>query len=311
MRLPTHLAVWALVLALIGPVSGVGRPLAHAREDKLPRVGVIVLSTGSTPASAADNLTEILIAAISQMDRYEIVGKEEFQSILGVQSERRALTCLHDTTCLSKVGLELGIAEVIVGNVSQRADVWSLVLDRVDVRRSKVIRHLFHDTDKGEEELLSSVFGLADKLFAVEEETPEPPKPPDKPRPPPTPPEASSGNTLKYATYGSLGLGVVLGAAAAVYGLRVRNAAAEVTGRCCIEGTGARQIYDMTREDALDTRDDVESFTSTANVLFGVSAAALGTGLALWYLAPDDAASPSAGVVPVRGGGFVTVGAGF
>lgn len=285
---------------------------SSAQEARLPRVGVIVLSTGDTPTTAADNLTEILIAAISQLDRYEIVGKEEFQSILGVQSEKRALTCLHDTTCLSKVGLELGIAEVVVGNVSQRAEVWSLVLDRVDVRRSKVIRHLFHDTDKGEEDLLSSVFGLADQLFAIEPDAAKTPITQQaKPRSPAAnPAPAGRGETLRYAGYGVLGLGVVLGGVATVYGLRVRNAAAEVTGRCCIEGAGARQIYDMSRKEALATRDDVESFTAAANVMFGVSVVAVGSGIAMLYLAPEQT-SGRVIASPVTGGGLVGFGAGF
>ena len=240
----------ALFTALALAQIGLNLSDAHAAGRSMPRVGVIVLSIGNTPASAADNLTEILIAAVSQLDKYEIVGKEEFQSILGVQSEKRALTCLHDTTCLSKVGLELGITEVLVGNVSKRDGVWSLVLDRVDVRRSKVMRHLFYDTDKGEEELLSAVFGLADQLFAAVEEPP--PKPEPRAEVKPTPPLEKPNDTLRHAAYGAVGLGVVFGAVAAIYGLRVRNTAAEVTGRCCIDGAGARQIYDMTREEAAE-----------------------------------------------------------
>jgi hypothetical protein len=301
----------AVLLSLACVVAGAPAE-ALAGDSRLPRVGVIVLSTGDTPTSAADNLTEVIIAAISQMGRYEIVGKEEFQSILGVQSEKRSLTCLHDTTCLSKVGIVLGIDEVVIGNVSERANVWSLVLDRVDVRRSKLIRHLFYDTDEGEEALLASVFGLADDLFAQAAPEPEPKPPPEPPKavaPPPT--SARKSPTMRYAAYAAIGLGVTLGAVATVYGLRVRNSAAEVTGRCCIEGAGARQIYDMTREEALSTQDDVESFTAVANVLYGGSVAAIGVGVALWLLAPKDPGDAAAFVVPTSGGSMVGVGASF
>jgi len=51
----------------------------------------MVLRAGDAPQSLADNLTEILIAAVSQLDRFEIVGKEEFQTILGVTSRRSSL----------------------------------------------------------------------------------------------------------------------------------------------------------------------------------------------------------------------------
>ena len=271
---------------------------AQAQDAKPPRTraAVLVLRAGDASSALADNLTEILIAAISKLDRFEIVGKEEFQAILGVQSEDRALTCLHDTTCLSKVGLELGIQEVIVGNVSKRGAVHSLVLDRVDVQQAKVLRHVFHEDPTGEG-LVDSLFALAEQLFEDEAAAAaEPSRVPDARQAPGTARSAALG------AWATAGVGVVATGVALFYGIRVRNAAAEVTGRCCVHGVGDREVYNLTRVDALQVRDDVASWSLTANVLYAVGAVALGTSAWLFVSPSASPASLVPLIAPQAGG---------
>ncbi len=291
-----------------------------AEPPPLPRAAVLVLTAGGAPATLADNLTEILIAAVSRLDRFEIVGKEEFQAILGVSSEKRALTCLHDTTCLSKVGMELGIAEVVVGNVSVRGKTHALALDRVDVRQAKVIRHLFHEDPAGPDGLFEVMFDLADQLFAAEEPTPTEgggeggTKPPsgggqagDGDAPPPRPVPPGGGGAFparEVALWSAAGVGVIAGIAGAVFGVRIQNAKVDIESRC------STAPCDLTRKDALDRRDELEGWATAANVLYGVSAAAVGTAVALFLLGGDEAAPPaSSTVVPAAtpdGGATVT-----
>ena len=261
----------------------------------------MVLKAGDAPQALADNLTEILIAAVSQLDRFEIVGKEEFQTIVGVTSEKRALNCLHDTTCLSKVGMELGLAEIVVGIVSRRGEQHMLVLDRVDVRRGEAVGHVYHEEAGGPDGLFGAVFGLAERLFSVaaapDEPKPDEPKPDEPAAPPPAAPGVGSTPTWRIAFWGAAGTALAAGLAGALYGLRVRNAAAEIAGRCCLEDAGRRSVYDMTRADAVDRKDEVDGWVVTTNVLYGVSAAAVAAATAIWLLRPQESA-PAASVGP-------------
>ena len=101
--------------------------------------------------------------------------------------------------------------------------------------------------------------------------------------------QPSPGAALRWAAYGALGSGVLLGAVGAAYGFGVRNAAAEVTGRCCLEVPSGRPIYDLTRVEALEMRQDVRQMGEMSNMMYGAGLVAVGAGAVLWFLSEGDA----------------------
>ena len=59
-------------------------------------MAVLVLGASEVDAELADNVTEMVIAAVARRGRVEVAGKEEFRARLGVTSEQRAQDCLEE-----------------------------------------------------------------------------------------------------------------------------------------------------------------------------------------------------------------------
>ncbi len=200
--------------------------------------------------------------------------------------------CLHDTPCLVEIGEAAKLGDLVVGTVGERAGAWSLTLDRVNVRLAKVERHVFHDTGGDHPELLAAISDMTRRLFNNESAPaagPSASRPAPAEPPPTTTSPTPSRSSLRLAAYGSLGVGVLLSAVGAVYGFGVRNAAAEVTGRCCLEVPSGRPIYDMTRVDALEKRRDVNDMGEMSNTMYGAGLVAVGAGAVLWILSDGEA----------------------
>ena len=121
-----------------GPAVGV------ASASGSTRIVVLLLATGDVSASSADDLSEVIIGAVAERGGVTIVGKEEFQARLG-GGERGSLECVSSASCLGRVGVELGVDQVISGTVGQRDGIWVFNLNRVDVRSGELLGRVFRE----------------------------------------------------------------------------------------------------------------------------------------------------------------------
>jgi hypothetical protein len=117
-------------------------PAAPATE----RIAVLLLPSGEVDASVADALTELLIAAVAERGGATIVGKEEFQSQLG-QGDASTAECLESVTCLGRIGVALGVREVIAGTIGHHGTTWSFALNRIDVRSGATEGRVFREVE--------------------------------------------------------------------------------------------------------------------------------------------------------------------
>jgi len=108
------------------------------------RIVVLLLATGEVDASAADDLSEVIIGAVAERGGVTIVGKEEFQARLG-GGERGSLECVSSAACLGRIGVELGVDQVISGTIGRREGTWVFNLNRVDVRTGDLLGRVFRD----------------------------------------------------------------------------------------------------------------------------------------------------------------------
>lgn len=120
-----------LILSLctvVGLVYGAGA--VHANE----KLAVLVLGTSEADADLAENVTEVVIAYIARQGSFELAGKEEFQSRLGVDSELRGQACLESLSCLSRAAVSLGVRRIVSGSVGTRGKqfLFSLALNNVE-----------------------------------------------------------------------------------------------------------------------------------------------------------------------------------
>lgn len=119
-------------------------PAAHGEEDEPIRVAILVLAASGVDSELADALSEVVIGAVAARGGVSIVGKEEFQSLLG-QGEARSMECVTSAACVGRVAVQLGVDEVIAGTVNRRGDTWVFNLNRIDVRSGELAGRAFSE----------------------------------------------------------------------------------------------------------------------------------------------------------------------
>lgn len=118
---------------------------SEAPDDQ--RVLVMVLPVDPANADAADALTELLIGAVASTDRAtSIVGKEELQAQLD-QSDEATLECIASSACLGRLGVQLGVAEILAATVARRDGRWVFDLHRLDPRSGQSVARAFREVD--------------------------------------------------------------------------------------------------------------------------------------------------------------------
>jgi hypothetical protein len=121
------------------------RPPADGNEGRR-RVAVVILASSGVDPETADALTELAIGGVATRGRVSIVGKEEFQAQLG-QGEARSAECVTSTTCLGRVGVQLGVDELIAGTVARRGDRWVFNLNRIVIRTGELAGRIFREVE--------------------------------------------------------------------------------------------------------------------------------------------------------------------
>lgn len=109
-------------------------------------IAVLLLPSGGVDASVADALTELLIAAVAERGNTTIVGKEEFQAQLG-QGDASTAECLESVTCLGRIGVALGVREVIAGTIGHHGTTWAFALNRIDLRTGVTEGRVFREVE--------------------------------------------------------------------------------------------------------------------------------------------------------------------
>jgi hypothetical protein len=138
---------------------------APSRARAGEKIAVLVLATSEKDAELADNLTEVLIAYVAQHGGFEIAGKEEFRARLGVENEKRAQSCLDDTSCLGRAGVSLGVRRIVAGSVGTRGKQFLFNLNLDNVEDGRVESRVFRLVEGGVEDLIRAVQEASGELF--------------------------------------------------------------------------------------------------------------------------------------------------
>jgi hypothetical protein len=163
------------ILAIAASLAGAparaqeGPPATAVEPPAAPDRGVLVLVLPVDPADAetANALTELLIGAVASSDRASsIVGKEELQAQLQ-QSDEATLECIGSSACLGRLGIQLGVAEVLAATVARRGTHWLFDLHRLDPRSGESVAHVFREV---EGELGALADAMLEALTTLDEE---------------------------------------------------------------------------------------------------------------------------------------------
>jgi hypothetical protein len=122
------------------------------------RWAAIVLPADARDDELAQNLTDVLVATLAEHTHAQVIGREEFRTQLGL-SDRGVLGCAGDTACLGRVGVQLKVEKMVVGQVSRGVgDEYILFMNLIDVPALK-----------GESEGLQKVHGIPALVAKVQE----------------------------------------------------------------------------------------------------------------------------------------------
>jgi len=129
------------------------------------KMAVLVLATNDREADLADNVTEVVIAAVVRKRGAEVAGREEFRGRLGVTGERQAQRCVDDVACLSRAAVSLGVRRIVSGHVGARGRQFLFSLALNNVESGQVEARVFKLVDGGVDELVRAVEAASAELF--------------------------------------------------------------------------------------------------------------------------------------------------
>lgn len=166
------------------PTAGAGETHADDTQtgngnEARPRVAVLLLAAAEVDPTVADALSETLIGAVAARGGVTLIGQAELGAQLG-HDDVQLLDCVAAPTCLGRIGVELGLAEVVAGTLGQRSGGWVFNLNRLDVESGETRARVFREVE-------GDLGALADALSAAVPDLYAPPPTPPEPLPPPPP----------------------------------------------------------------------------------------------------------------------------
>jgi hypothetical protein len=160
---PPHPLLSAAALGLALAVGSL--PVAAQGLPQTQKMAVLVLGASERDAELADNVTEMVIAAVARRGGVEVAGKEEFRARLRVTSEQQAQTCLEEVACVGRTAVSLGVRRIVTGTVGRRGPQFLFSLNLHDVQLGKVDNRVFRLVDGGLEDLIRAVENGCQELF--------------------------------------------------------------------------------------------------------------------------------------------------
>lgn len=151
-------ALAALPLAVL-----LAAPAANAADRE--KLSVLILGSTEQDIELADNVTEVVIASVARRGRFEITGKEEFRARLGVDSDRRAQTCLDDVACVGRAAVSLGVRRIVAGNVGFRGRQYLFTLNLINVESGTTENRVFRLIEGSLDDLIAAIETGSDELF--------------------------------------------------------------------------------------------------------------------------------------------------
>jgi hypothetical protein len=137
-------------------------PWPAAAADKM---AVLILAASDKDNDLADNVTEMVIAAVARQGHVEVAGKEEFRARLGVANEQRAQACLDEIGCVGRTAVSLGVRRIVTGTVGTRGRQFLFSLNLNDVEAGKVENRVFRLIEGTLDDLIKAVEGGCQELF--------------------------------------------------------------------------------------------------------------------------------------------------
>lgn len=120
------------------------------------KVAVLELSNHDVTAGLGRNLTQLLSLELKRLEGVGVITRDEVQTMLRFETEKQALKCESDLSCLMEIGGALGVDYLVAGSIGRLDDTFVLSLKLLDIAEAKAA-HRVAESFRGPERDLPQV----------------------------------------------------------------------------------------------------------------------------------------------------------
>ena len=126
----------SIVAAVVSVLPGV------AAGQPNQTIAVLDLADKGAGDTVAKNISDVVTAALTEIGLFDVLSRADIQRMLEFESEKQAIGCESDTSCLAEIGGALGVALLVNGSVGRVGDSWILNLGLTDTREGRVLERV-------------------------------------------------------------------------------------------------------------------------------------------------------------------------
>lgn len=120
------------------------------------KVAVLELGAHDVTEGLGRNLTQLLSLELKRLDGVGVISRDEVQTMLRFETEKQALRCDDDLSCLMEIGGALGVDYLVAGSIGRLDDTFVLSLKLLDIAEAKAA-HRVAESFRGPERDLPQV----------------------------------------------------------------------------------------------------------------------------------------------------------
>ncbi len=216
----------ALFIALLVSIAG-----SAARADEVGKVRTLVmdLKSNGVEQDAVDTISGLIAVILDENDRLEVLSGSDVKQLIALESQKQAMGCADDSSCLADVAGALGAELVVFGAAGKLGTLYNLNINLYDSKQGRSVGRVAVQAGSLEQlpgQLRPALQSLVKKALAARgggaappavatDEAPPRTDPIEAEPPPQTTTAASSGpGVMPYVVAGSGGVLVVAGVSA-------------------------------------------------------------------------------------------------
>lgn len=292
------------IIALLLTASAAGAQAQEATppgpiQVAQPRLAVVIRHAGGASAESAQELQEVMIAALSGRKEVRLLGGEELLELAELKDSDALNRCLGEPACAEPLRSRLQIRFLVLGKIDKTRTHYEFVIERFASSPDPWTRVLKVPVEQGLDGLLDPIYSTASSMPLDDAVALQPEPPPVEPEVEPEPAQPEPAQPARPAArrglsgwgYGAIGAGGVslVSLGLGLYQHRQANNA---------QNTFDAEVQDdpnISPERARQLQGDHDDSAQLANIFYGaaIGTGVLAAGLLTVELLSDDSAEPS------------------
>lgn len=155
-------SLFILIYLVSSTFSSDSQPLPET--EKLETVAIQNLEARGISENEAATLTDVLRNNIMNTGKYQVMERNEMESILKEQAFQQSGAC-SDEACIVEMGQVLGIEKIIAGSIGRVGKAYSINIRIISVQTGKITNSVSHNYTGPIENLLTSEMNVVANML--------------------------------------------------------------------------------------------------------------------------------------------------